>query len=108
MWGTVVMTLTGFVLWFENYFRGEYSKLFVDINETVHYFEAWLAFLAIVVWHFYYVIFNPDVYPMNFTWLTGKMSEKEMEHEHPLELERMRTEEREGEQGQKADSRGQK
>ena len=46
-----------------------------------------------VVWHFYYVIFNPDVYPMNFTWITGKMSEKDMEHEHPLELERRKAEE---------------
>ncbi|MFC2085786.1 cytochrome b/b6 domain-containing protein [Bacteroidota bacterium] len=95
LWGTVVMTLTGFALWFENYFMSEHSKLFVDVNETIHYYEAWLAFLAIVVWHFYYVIFNPDVYPMNFTWITGKMSEKEMEHEHPIELERLKAEEAE-------------
>jgi cytochrome b subunit of formate dehydrogenase len=98
MWGTVIMTLTGFALWFENYFMSTYSKLFVDVNETIHYYEAWLAFLAIVVWHFYYVIFNPDVYPMNFAWLTGKMSEEEMEHEHPLELERLRQAEEASEQ----------
>jgi len=93
IWGTIVMSVTGVVLWFENHFMAEYSKIFVDVNETIHYYEAWLAFLAIVVWHFYYVIFNPDVYPMNFTWLTGKMSERDMEHEHPLELERLRAEE---------------
>jgi len=92
MWGTIVMTLTGVVLWFENHFMSEYSKLFVDVNETIHYYEAWLAFLAIVVWHFYYVIFNPDVYPMNFTFLTGKMTAREMAHEHPLELERLERE----------------
>jgi len=28
------------------------------------------------VWHFYFVIFDPDVYPMNSAWLTGRMSEK--------------------------------
>jgi cytochrome b subunit of formate dehydrogenase len=92
IWGTIVMTVTGIVLWFENQFMGQYSKLFVDINETIHYYEAWLAFLAIVVWHFYYVIFNPDVYPMNFTWLTGRITEEEMEHEHPLELKRIKAE----------------
>jgi cytochrome b subunit of formate dehydrogenase len=92
IWGTIVMTITGVVLWFENHFMGQYSKLFVDINETIHYYEAWLAFLAIVVWHFYYVIFNPDVYPMNFTWITGKMTEQEMAHEHPRELERIKEE----------------
>jgi cytochrome b subunit of formate dehydrogenase len=93
IWGSVVMSLTGVALWFENHFMAEYSKLFVDVNETVHYYEAWLAFLAIVVWHFYYVIFNPDVYPLNFTWLTGKISEDEMRHEHPIELERILAEE---------------
>lgn len=95
IWGTIVMSVTGVVLWFENTFMAEYSKLFVDVNETIHYYEAWLAFLAIVVWHFYYVIFNPDVYPMNFTWLTGKVTEREMEHEHPVELERLRAQEEE-------------
>jgi len=36
------------------------------------------------------VIFNPDVYPMNLAWLTGRMSEREMLAEHPLELARLR------------------
>jgi len=42
------------------------------------------------VWHFYFVIFDPDVYPMNLAWLTGRMSEKEMIEEHPLELARLK------------------
>jgi formate dehydrogenase gamma subunit len=91
IWGTVVMTVTGVVLWFENHFMGWFSKTFVDVCNTIHYFEAWLAFLAIIVWHIYYVIFNPDVYPMNFAWLTGYLTEEEMEKEHPLELERIKT-----------------
>ncbi|MCB0270861.1 MAG: cytochrome B, partial [Calditrichaeota bacterium] len=74
-----------------------FSKLFIDVCEVIHYYEAWLAFLAIVVWHIYYVIFNPDVYPMNFTWLTGKISEEEMEKEHALELERIKKAEAEDE-----------
>ena len=87
VWGTVIMSVTGVALWFENHFMGWFSKLFVDVCETIHYFEAWLAFLAIVVWHLYFVILNPDVYPMNFAWLTGKLTEEEMEKEHPLMLE---------------------
>ncbi len=86
VWGTVVMSFTGFVLWFENQSMAWFSKLFLDINEVIHYYEAWLAFLAVLVWHIYYVIFNPDVYPMNFTWITGKVTRAEMAHEHPLEL----------------------
>ncbi|HEX7629520.1 MAG TPA: cytochrome B, partial [Candidatus Methylomirabilis sp.] len=55
----------------------------------IHYYEAWLAALAILVWHFYFVIFNPDVYPMNWTWLTGRISEEMLRHEHPREYDRM-------------------
>lgn len=93
IWGTVIMTITGIIMWFENYFIGIFTKLGYDIARTIHYFEAWLAFLAILVWHFYYVIFNPDVYPMNLAWIKGTISEEEMAEEHPLELERLKKQE---------------
>ncbi len=93
VWGTVLMTLTGAMMWFENTTMSIFGKLAWDIARTVHFYEAVLATLAIVVWHFYFVIFNPDVYPMSLAWLTGKISEKDMEEEHPLELEQMRVRE---------------
>jgi cytochrome b subunit of formate dehydrogenase len=92
IWGSVLMTVTGFLLWYENLTIGMLTKLGFDISRTIHFYEAVLATLAIIVWHFYFVIFNPDVYPMNLSWLTGKMSEEEMETEHPLELERLKKE----------------
>ncbi|MEX2043890.1 MAG: cytochrome b/b6 domain-containing protein [Opitutus sp.] len=93
VWGTVLMGVTGVVLWFENTSMALVTKLGFDISRTIHFYEAILATLAIIVWHFYFVIFNPDVYPMNLSWLTGRMSEKEMLEEHPLELERLKAEE---------------
>ena len=62
------------------------------IDQFFDYYEAWLAFLAIVVWHLYQNIVNPDVYPMNWTWLTGKIPGWQMHHEHPREYERLREE----------------
>jgi cytochrome b subunit of formate dehydrogenase len=93
IWGTILMTLTGFVLWFDNTSMGYLGKLGFDIARSIHFYEAVLATLAIIVWHFYFVIFNPDVYPMNLAWLTGRMSEREMMDEHPLQLEEMKAEE---------------
>ncbi|HYK43126.1 MAG TPA: cytochrome c3 family protein [Thermoanaerobaculia bacterium] len=90
VWGTVVMAVTGMVMWFDNTFIGLFGKLGYDVSRTIHFYEAWLATLAILVWHFYWVMLNPETYPMNMSWLTGKLSEKEMEEEHPLELERIR------------------
>jgi len=55
---------------------------------------------VILVWHIYYVIFNPDTYPMNFTWITGKVTEEEMEHEHPLELAQIKSAEEKPEEAE--------
>lgn len=90
VWGTALMTVTGAILWFENASMGTFTKLGYDISRTVHFYEAVLATLAIIVWHLYFVIFNPDVYPLNLSWLTGRMSEKEMLEEHPLQLAEMK------------------
>jgi cytochrome b subunit of formate dehydrogenase len=90
IWGIIVMAGTGIIMWFDNYFIGLLTKLGWDISRTIHFYEAGLATLAILVWHFYFVIFNPDVYPMSTAWLTGDISEEEMAEEHPLELERLR------------------
>jgi cytochrome b subunit of formate dehydrogenase len=90
VWGTIVMTLTGLLMWIYIDYIGVFSKLDWDIARTIHYYEAWLAFLAIVIWHFYFVIFNPDVYPMSLAWFKGTVTEEEMAEEHPLELERIK------------------
>jgi formate dehydrogenase gamma subunit len=82
VWGTVVMALTGFVLWFPTVAVGFLPAIAVTISQTIHYYEAWLATLAIVVWHFFFVFFYPGEYPMNWTWLTGKMSKKTAEEHH--------------------------
>jgi cytochrome b subunit of formate dehydrogenase len=95
IWGTIIMSVTGVILWFDNTFIGLLTKLGWDVARTIHYYEAWLAFLAIVVWHFYFVIFNPDVYPMSTAWLSGKISEEEMHHEHLRELKKIKDEENE-------------
>ncbi len=94
IWGTLVMTVTGFILWFEVEWLKYFPKWTYDVARTIHFYEAILATLTIVVWHFYSVIFNPDVYPMSWAWITGDLTEHEMEEEHGLELERIRAEEK--------------
>ncbi len=87
VWGTVVMVVTGFLLWFDNFFVTLVPQGVLDIALVVHFWEAWLATLAILVWHMYSVVFNPHVYPMNPSWLTGRMPEAMYRHEHPGHLE---------------------
>ena len=93
VWGTAVMIITGIFLWFDNYFSLFLPKGFLDVSLVIHYWEAWLATLAIGVWHLYSTLFNPHVYPMNTSWLTGKMPEEMYKHEHPEYLEEAKKEE---------------
>lgn len=97
VWGTFVMALTGLILWFDNIALGMLTKHWWDLARTVHFYEAWLATLAILVWHFYFVIFNPDTYPINLAFWKGTLTEEEMEEEHPLELEAHRLRQRQAE-----------
>ena len=95
IWGTILMSATGVILWFDNTFIGLLTKLGWDVARTVHYYEAWLATLSILAWHMYFVIFNPETYPINLAFWKGTLTEREMLDEHPLELERLKAAETE-------------
>jgi len=85
IWGTIIMGVTGLVIWFKMDVTKFLPRWAVDVALTIHYYEAILACLAIVVWHFYHVIFDPDVYPLNWACWNGKVSKHWQEEEHPLE-----------------------
>ena len=72
IWGSLLMAATGFVLWFNNLTMRWLPAWASDVSTTIHFYEAILATASIVVWHFYFVIFDPVVYPMDTTWLTGQ------------------------------------
>lgn len=65
IWGTVVMATTGFLLWFNTLALRYFPKWVLDASTTLHYYEAILATLAILIWHMYAVIFDPDIYPID-------------------------------------------
>jgi cytochrome b subunit of formate dehydrogenase len=87
VWGTALMGLTGIMLWAKVWVGNLAARWWVDVATAVHFYEAILATLAIVVWHFYQVFFDPDVYPMNWAWWDGKMPIEHYRHEHGLDTE---------------------
>jgi len=72
LWGTLITAVTGLLLWFENFTLTWLPGWVPEAATVLHFLEAILATLAILIWHFYFVIFDPAVYPMDATWLTGK------------------------------------
>jgi len=89
IWGTIIMGLTGLMIWFKISLFSFLARWWIDIALAIHFYEAVLATLAIIVWHFYHVIFDPDVYPVNFAFIDGRMSENLFKEEHELAFEQM-------------------
>jgi cytochrome b subunit of formate dehydrogenase len=87
IWGSTVMVVTGLVLWFETPFLNRFPYWAIELATSVHYYEAILAAVSIVVWHFYFTIFNPDVFPLSRAMITGEIDREEMERSHALELQ---------------------
>jgi len=76
VWGATLMASTGVMLWGNTFFFAWLPKAWLDVAVAIHFYEAVLATLAIVVWHLYSVILDPDVYPMDTAWLAGISVEK--------------------------------
>ncbi|HTW31018.1 MAG TPA: cytochrome b/b6 domain-containing protein [Candidatus Sulfotelmatobacter sp.] len=85
VWGMFVMAGTGLMLWFKVIVGNHLPRWSLDIATAIHFYEAVLATLAILVWHFYQVFFDPDVYPMNWAWWDGKMTLHHYQEEHGLD-----------------------
>jgi cytochrome b subunit of formate dehydrogenase len=82
VWGTIIMALTGFMMWNPVATASILPGQFIPAAKVAHGLEAVLAVLSILIWHMYQVFvrhFNKAMY-------TGKISEEEMLHDHPLEL----------------------
>jgi cytochrome b subunit of formate dehydrogenase len=86
-WGCVIMIGSGAFLWGESIALKYFPKFVLDIAHEMHSDEALLATLAIVIWHFYNVHFNPERFPGTLMWWHGRISEHEIKEEHPLEYD---------------------
>lgn len=87
VWGVLVMAATGIMLWAKVTVGHLLPRWWLDVATAIHFYEAVLASLAIVVWHFYQVFLDPDTYPMNWAWYDGKVSLHHYQEEHGLDNE---------------------
>jgi len=74
------MVITGLILWFPKAIPARWPAWILNVARIIHYYEAMLAFLAILIWHGFHTIFHPAEYPMNTSWLTGYITKEEAEH----------------------------
>ncbi|MCL4263926.1 MAG: cytochrome b/b6 domain-containing protein [Anaerolineae bacterium] len=85
VWGTAVMAITGFMLWNPIATTNILPGAIIPASKAAHSYEALLAVVSIVIWHFYNVMikhWNPSMW-------TGKLPRHQMAEEHAIELERL-------------------
>ncbi len=67
------------------FFGNLLPRWFLDVATAIHFYEAVLATLAILVWHFYHVFFHHEAHNMNWSWWDGKMPLSHYREAHPLD-----------------------
>ncbi|HDO35797.1 MAG TPA: cytochrome b/b6 domain-containing protein [Nitrospirae bacterium] len=96
-WGMFIIGLSGLALAFPiqaSHLIPEWSTGWIwQLIAILHSDEALLAIVFILFWHFYNEHLKPEVFPMSWVWLTGKIPVKELKQKHPLEYELMFKEE---------------
>ncbi len=85
VWGSIVMVLTGTLMTYEEWTLAHFPKWFYDVCTAIHFYEAILACAAIVIWHFYFVMFDPEEYPMKWTFISGRESPADQHRNRPAE-----------------------
>jgi cytochrome b subunit of formate dehydrogenase len=90
-WGMFIIGFSGFALAFPMLVSHIIPQAAADwiwvLLSIMHSDEALLAIVFILFWHFYNEHLKPEVFPMSWIWLTGKISTETLKHHHPLEYE---------------------
>ncbi len=90
-WGMFFIGASGFFLAFPVTVSGllpSWSLSWIwDTITVMHSDEALLAIVFILIFHFYNEHLRSEVFPMNWMWITGKMSVEKLKHHHPAEYE---------------------
>lgn len=90
-WGMFIIGFSGFALAFPmlvSYIIPQFTTAWIwQLFGLMHSDEALLAIVFILFWHFYNEHLKPEVFPMSWIWITGKISTDKLKHHHPIEYE---------------------
>ena len=91
--GTFTMILSGIFLWFHDFTLSTLGTGFFRLIDLFHSQESLMILLVVVIWHMYDVHFR-DAFPMDWSWINGKISVERLKKNHPLEYEKLNKEEK--------------
>lgn len=81
-WGTMLLGLTGVLLWGEQISSHFLSGRILNIATIAHTYEAFLALIHVGILHIYNVILAPKVFPLSPATITGNTPVSKLIEEH--------------------------
>lgn len=86
--GTIIMTFSGLIMWFETFSMIFIPKWAFDICVLLHSSSALLIFILLFLWHMYITHFSPGNFPINMEWWHGKRKLEDLKEKKILEYRR--------------------
>jgi len=87
--GTLLMISTGLILLMGDRAVAALPKWMVDMVRVVHGGQGVELMVFIVLWHLYSTHFSPGRFPMDASWITGKISKGQLKDYHMREYRRL-------------------
>lgn len=84
--GVLIMTFTGLILWFQDIAMSVMPKWCIDLTFIIHGSAGLIIFFLLFIWHLYDVHLSPFNFPMDWSWLTGKISLDKLKKTHYKEF----------------------
>lgn len=81
-WGTIILGVTGLVLWGEQYASHMLGGRAFNIAAIFHTYEAFLAVIHVGIIHIYGVILSPTVFPISMAMISGRTPVAELAEGH--------------------------
>jgi cytochrome b subunit of formate dehydrogenase len=91
MIGMQSMGITGLLMWFPEFFSRILPGHWINVANHFHFHEAILAVLYIGFVHMSDTHLAPEVFPMEKSIFSGKISEEKLKKEHPEEWKRIQS-----------------
>lgn len=88
-WGMAIIGLSGYAMWFPQFFVKFIPGSWLNIALLIHGEEAILAVGFIFAIHFFNTHLRPQNFPMDETIFTGRQTEQELKERHPEEYARL-------------------
>ena len=88
-WGMAIIGLSGYAMWFPQFFSRFIPGSWLNIALLIHGEEAILAVCFIFSVHFFNTHIRPESFPMDLVIFTGRQTEEELKAKHPEEYQRL-------------------